>query len=237
MTIEATRTAEPNVGKILRRAARKANLISEYQQNLPGTKQSEGLDILTNVVDQLEAEGIFARSMSTVDISLTANQSDYDLGESVLGIHGRPIYYSAGEDPDSSDEQTYMRMVRREEYYRLGRSAQTSDHPTIGFEDRQTTPIVLKVWQTPSEAGTIRLQVHRLRADTTNTSSTMDFERYWNQYFVYAVAKEYAEEGGQSIQHVMFLGSEAERFKQMAKGRAHETPPRRFIMGHSTPWS
>lgn len=236
MTIEAARDAEPNVGKIIRSAYRAANLISEHQQ-LSMAKVSEGLDELSDIVDQLEAEGVFARSVSFEDVVLTAGEGSYELGSSVIGVRGTPVYCPPGEDPERPETPTYMRMVRREEFQRLSAKDEQAHRPTLAFEDRQTAPITVKLWQLPEEAGTIRFQVQRLRANTSNVTSTMDFERYWNQYFKYQLAHNVALSGGVELPHLMHLRGLAQEYLAKAKGRANETPHHRFRMGHRTPWS
>lgn len=235
MTIESTRTNEPNVGKIVRSAYRLAGLISEYQ-NLSTTKWSEGRDALSDIIDQLEAEGVFARSVGFQDVTMVVGQSDYELAQSVLDVQGTSVYVTPTDNIDAPQSPTYLRSVRREEYMRLSNKDATSDRPVLVFVDRQTSPLVAKVWQPPGEAGTIRFPVHRLRADTLNATSTVDLEAYWVQYLKYQLAYELATANSIGIEHRMTLKGDAMSYLEKSKGRANEKPARRFMVMHRTPY-
>lgn len=231
MTIEDTRSVEPNVGRILRNAFRKAQLISEHQ-NLSQVQFREGLEQLQNICHQLESEGVYARSVDHHDILCVVDQADYTLPTSVIDGVGTPIYVPEGENVDEPSGATHMRLVRRDEWLKLSAKDQSSSTPVMIFVDRSGESVVARVWQKPDEAGTIRLPVHRLRADVTMAQSTVDFERFWVMFFEYAVAHEVSGMGSMTLAERQYLWGQRDYYLRQAKAPAGEKPSRHMVMGH-----
>jgi hypothetical protein len=176
MTVATTRTNEYTIGQIVTVAFRRAGLLNRYQ-TLDATAQGEGQQELQLVCDELEGRGLMSRSTEFKVIELTAGTSEYDLPTYTLAVVNRAMYIPAGDTDPSNNEQVIQHISQEDWQTLSGKTSQST--PSCYFHRRDVVPNQVVFWPVPNEDGSVRLQIQRLRADTSDGTKTVDFERYW----------------------------------------------------------
>lgn len=185
MTIATTRTNEYTISQIVTVAFRRAGLLSRYQ-TLDTTSQGEGQQELQLVCDELEGRGLMSRSTEFYVLPLETGTTEYDLPAYTLAVVNRAMYIPAGDTDPSSNEQV-IEQVSQEDWQTISNKLSEST-PTLYFHRRDTVPNQVVFWPVPNEAGSVRLQLQRLRADTNQGTKTVDFERYWMNALILKLA-------------------------------------------------
>lgn len=185
MTIATTRTNELTISQIVTMAYRRAGLL-EAHQTLDTALAAIGQQELQLVCDALEARGLMARSTEMYVLSLTSGTANYELPDYTLAVVNAAMYVPAGESSPAQDE-TFIRHISQEDWQTIADKTLQST-PSLYWHDRTVVPNQVYFWPIPNEDGSVRIQLQRLRADTTQGTNTVDFERYWHEALVFRLA-------------------------------------------------
>jgi hypothetical protein len=110
-----------------------------------------------------------------------------------------------------------------------------SNRPNIFFVDQQANPTQVRLWPVPSEAGTIRFQGVRLLADVTDGNSTVDLERYWQQFLIFELGSQLAISANK-LEHGGLLAQKAMKLLERCKAAANQGVASYIRLDHSTGW-
>ena len=168
---------------------------------------SFGRDCLQYILDGMQAEGLRARA-----VEFTANQAGGEL----------PLVGITRDD------------------WQLQVAKDSTGRPLQYYCHRTASPPQLRVWPTPVEAndlGTLRMQVHRLAADSNDGAKTIDMERFWGMHISYAVARELAVAKGLSAQRIQYLTVIAQQHLEKCKSYSAQKAPAQLRLAHPTGWS
>lgn len=240
MTIQSTVGRELSVNDIVRRAYQLAGLMPAEQGTSGPTwaqKASLGRDLLETILDELQVEGVFARSVNFTSVSLTAEVYEYTLPDTVFDCSGDGSYIPASaSDLTRADGETPVKQIDRETWQRMSSKAATG-RPVMFWVDRSVFPVVVRMWPQPDEAGTVRFQTFRLLADTTDGNATVDLERYWSQYLLWELAHQLASAASQPDGKCMRLAATAKDKLEKCKTYAAQSVPNQIYLDHRTSWS
>ncbi len=238
MTVSTSRTYNPDISAILRMAFRRCGLLNEHQ-DLDEAKSKDGRLELEALVDFLQVEGMAARVRTFEVITLVSGTRDYTLSASTMDVEGDGSFIPVGETVDSASGETPIQAMTIQDWQGLS-SKDASGRPFRYYLDRTSDLLVVKFWVTPgaSEDGaSVRFVVNRLRADNLVGSNTVDFERYWRDYIVWAMAERLAFNYSIPGSLRMELGRKAEQALGKCRGAAAPQTPTDFRLGHRTGWS
>lgn len=239
MTIGTTFTRELNVTKVCLSAFRLAGLMpaeagatgSMWDRRTPFAK-----DLLQSILDELQTEGVFARSVSLISVQLTAGTYIYDLPDTVFDLIEDGAYISPSEtDPTKASSELPVMQRDRETWQGLSAKSATS-RPTIFWCDRVANPIQVRLWPIPDESGIIRFQAHRLLADVTDGNATVDLERFWQQYLIWELGHQLAISANK-LEHGQYLATQAAMKKERAKAQANQGTDSYMWLNHRSNWS
>lgn len=234
MTVNSTSTRELTIDTIVLRALQLASLRSA-QEGASGAdwdaQRRMALDYLEIEVDSLQAEGVFARSVSFTDVTTVASTTTYELASTVLDVVGDGQYLESGQTTGS----TLVRQISREQYMLIS-NKDAEGRPTQFYLERGAT-LTLYLWPVPSSAGTLTLQQHRKLGDNNDGSATLDLDPYWAKYITWALAHVLATAAGLPVQQCGYLRSEAQRMLKIAKSYAHQRPDVQMQIDHRSGWS
>lgn len=238
MTISTSRTGNPDIAAILRMAFRRCGLLNEWQ-DLDEAKSKVGREELDALIDFLQVDGIASRARTFEVITLVSGTRDYTLSASTLDVEGDGAFIPAGETVDAASGETPIVPMTIQDWQGLSAKDATG-RPFRYYLDRTQDLLVVKFWVTPGESedgASVRFVVHRLSADNTVGSNTVDKERYWRDYLVWALAERlafaYSIPGSLRLE----LGRKAMDALAKCRGAAAPQNPTDFILGHPTPWS
>ncbi len=193
MTVGTTSGTEKTVDQIVRLAYVMAGLLEETQTLADVGGGELGRTLLGTVLRRLQAKGITARSGSFETVACVADTFEYTMPATVQDVYGDAMYVNADEtDLTRAAGELLVSQMSAEEWQVLSAKDATA-RPTRYFALRTGTPVVVRLWPIPDEAGHVRFQVHRFLADVSNGSSTVDLEAYWDGYLMHALAAELAE--------------------------------------------
>lgn len=232
MTISTDNTLEFNLSDIALLAYRKAGIVSIYQ-SLTNQQAAYALNELDLLARTTQTMGLFAKVMRLDTITLVAGQRAYTLATSILDVDGDAAFIPVGQPVDAAAGETPIRPISREKWQGLSNHSATG-RPVEYFTDRTSSAIVIYFWPTPDtgNAGSVRLQVHRLRANMRDGQSTADFEPYWQEYFVAALAARLAMSHSMSLPRVKMLRDEAEGLLERSRAQSQQRGPQQFVLAH-----
>lgn len=228
-----------DVQKTILRSYQLAGLMG-VEQGIGGptwpNKFSFGRDMLQTIIDQLGSEGVFARAISLELVTMIPGTYIYTLPSTVFDLVEDGSYIDPTQDIAAATGETPVKQMDREAWQRMSTKAAES-RPMMFWTKRDTFPVQAYVWPTPSEAGTIRFQCHRLLADVSPGTVTVDLERFWTSYLVWELAFHLASASSQDAGTCSMLASKAADAKSRAKLASNQSPPNRFYMTHTTSWT
>ena len=232
MTVSTQTTFECNISQIALLAYRRASLVSIYQ-TLNAQQAGHAYSELDLLVRETHTMGLFAKVMRLENVALVAGQRAYTLAADVLDVDGNGALISPGQPVDAATGETPVRPISRERWQALSNHAATG-RPVEYYTDRTSSAIVLYLWPTPDtgNAGSIRLQTHRLRANMLEGTATADFEPYWQGYLVAALAARLATGHSMSLQRVKALRDEAEDLLGKCRGQSQQRGAQQFFLAH-----
>lgn len=233
MTIAATRTAEFNIDQMVTLAYRQTGLLNEAM-SVTAAQAGVGRDFLEAICKSLDAEGLPVRTIDFENVTLTAGDYTYSLSSGVFDVIGSGMYIPAGESLTAADGEMVVQPISREAWHVLS-SKSAEGNPTMFYIHRAAT-LELRVWPIPVEAGTIRLQVQKFRADATNGLSTLDFERYWSDFFVWELAHRLAMSNNLNMSRAGHFAMMAQRALEKCKARSNQQVSQMVRLSHPTAW-
>lgn len=236
-TEATTNTYVPTIDAIVAAAYRRAGLLSVQQSpsTVQGSVAREQLNILA---DALESEGVFMRSVQFGYVALLEDVNVYELPEYVLDVVGNGAYISPSQSttPFQAQSETPVFKKDRDTYQSLS-SKGAQSQPTLYYFAREAPMGSLYLWPTPGASevgGSIRFQFHQTRPDMTNGSLTMPFERYWSEYFIWALAHRLAVDNSLPLDRVSMLDQNAATKKEYAKGYSKQNVGMQASISHAT---
>lgn len=235
MTINSSRTFEFSIAQIVLLAHRKAGLLNVYEE-LDEERAGAGRLELEMLVDSFQAKGQLPMAQGFVEIALVVDQIEYDLPADALHPTGPGMYIPAGQTLDRAQGETHIEMIDSVRWQSLSPKGAKSSRPSLYFVNRTLQTVKVKFWPIPQEAGTVRLLVDRLRADSTDGSKTPDFERYWSLTLTMGLAYHLAMSSSMPLGKVALLKQEYEMRLAESLSTAKEQPGWQMHMTHYTPW-
>jgi hypothetical protein len=238
LTVASTTVKEFNVGQIITVAYRQSALVGDGQT--PTEDQMlRGLDLLGIIMQGTQAKGFFAKTVDFYNVTLQTGVFQYSLPANATDVLGPGMYIAPGyTNVDQAQAELYVSPVDREDWHQI-QSKSSSGSPSVYYAHRSPTLIQLRIWPVPStteNAGVIRFQIHRLRADVTDRNATVDAERFWSEWLVYRLAADLSIGAGLPIARITMLETKAAMMLREAMTMAKETGPTRFTLDHRTSW-
>lgn len=239
MTIASSSTAELSINQIVVQACRLASLMP-LEQSGTGIqwerRATAARQFLEMIIKGLEVEGRLLRARRFYRFALTPGTSDYTMPGEILDVFSKAAYIPASEpDPDHPTTELVVQQIAMEEWQSLGSRGITAT-PNMYMVERATEAITLRIWPTPNEAGSLRVQAYYLFANATDGAATPDLERYWAQYLTEALAAKLAEATSQSGDKIQRLKADAAISLLKAKGYSRERTGFRVAVRHQGPW-
>lgn len=238
MTISSNRTRELDIGKICQRAYQLAGLANE-SQNISSDKLSFAKDIVETIINDMEAQGLRARSAAFETLTLVAGQSAYTLNADVIDVVGEIMYIPPGTlDLDHAGGEVPLIGISRQDW-QLQTAKDATGRPLQYYAHRAASPVELRLWPTPTaqDLGTLRMQVHRLAASSSNAANTLDLERYWTLYITWELAHHLAMANSLNMGRVQYFAMVAAKHFENCKSYSAQKAPARFVVSHKTGWS
>lgn len=239
-TEAATNTYVPTIDDIVAMGYRRAGLVS-VQQAPSAVQGAVARQVLSTIVTALEAEGIAMRAVQPGYVVLVAGQNLYTLPDDVIDCVGNGAYIdpTVSQVPFQASSETPVIKTDRDTYQGLS-SKSAQSRPTLYYFARNAPQSTLYLWPTPSATeagGQIRFQYHQLRPDVTDGTKTLPFERYWDEYFVYALAGRLALDNSMTLDRVGYLDEMAAAKKATAKGYSKQNVNMQATINHLTGWN
>lgn len=238
MTIATTRTRELDIAKICQRSYQLTGLANE-SQNISADKLSFAKDIIETILDGLEADGLRTRAVAFETLPLVASQSAYTLSADVIDVVGQIMYIPPGTvDLDHASGEIPLIPITREDW-QLQVAKDATGRPLQYYAHRAASPVELRIWPTPTatDLGTLRMQAHRLAADSSDASKTLDLERYWSLYIIWELAHHLAMANSLNMGRVQYFEGIAQKHLEKCKSYSAQKAPARLVVAHSTGWN
>lgn len=236
MTVSSTSATELSVDQICRRAMQLAGLIEPAQgTDSPDwqAKSAMARDFLEADLEHLQTVGMFQRAVDFYEVTLTAATSTYTLPSATLDVFGAAMYQKTGETT-----QTAVTIVDRDYYQRITDKT-AAGRPTVYYPARGQS-VVVYVWPVPATAdlGTVTFQRHKVLATATDGSATMDFERFWSEYFQWSLAHRLSLAAGIGLDRCRYFKSLADQALERAKSTSNQQFANTHIqIAHRTGWT
>lgn len=233
MTVSSTNTYEFTVRQLVYTAYRYAVLIPPGGE-LTQEQLTEGVDALERLVRQLDARGTRLRQTRYDTLTLTANDRFVELGEDVFDVGQLAMYIPADEtNLDQPASSTPAERVYRDVIH--GNSAKDSTGPVTEYRlDKEQVPYRLELWPVPEEAGYLRIESHRLAADSRDAAKTPDVERHFHETLVNGVAWTLAKTNGVALDRVQMLKGDYLYNLGECMGQEKDGADRQLKIGHRT---
>ncbi len=237
MAINPSRTQAFTINQIVRLGYRRCLLISDYTN--PTVQQyAHARDLLQLISLRAQTKGLLAHSVDFEEITLTADEPNYDLSASVMDLVSSAMFIPAGETDPANGELLVTPMTRDEWQTLSAKGAQGP--PTRYYVDRTTDLIAVKLWPVPSSVeatGRIRFQAHRFHADMSTGSYTPDFERYWAAWLVAQLGADLCRDNGLPVERMQVLTADAQAAFQDCRNYSLPRTPTQMTLSHDTGWN
>lgn len=233
MTISTSVGRERTVGDIVRLAYQSCGLLHVSQ--VPDASMREfGRQKLEEILDTLQTYGATARAVSFYDLPLTADTYRYDMPGYAMDVVGEGAYISpaAGADLTKATSETVVVRKDREFWNRISAKAATSSTPTIYYPRMDSSPMQVWLWPIPTDAGTVRFQVHRKLADADADSATVELQLFWSEYLSVALQAALARSNTLPETTIASLEDKAEKLLMRCRGQSNQTQPNMLQLDH-----
>lgn len=236
-TEATTSTYVPSIDTVVAQAYRRAGLLSQLQS--PSTVQAAlGRELLSNIADSLQAEGVLMRATQFGYVPLVQGQNAYLMPENVLDLVGNGAYISPTDSqlPFQAMSETVVVKKDRDTWQALAAKGSQSQ-PTLYYFAREAPQSTLYLWPTPGAAqagGKIRFEQHQMRPDVSNGNNTLPFERYWTDFFVWELAFQLAMDSSLDLGRAAALATRASSLKERAKGYSKQNVSMQAVITHPT---
>src|SRR5512139_865086 len=230
MTIDADSTYEFTVGRIVLRAHQLASLMGP-EQAASGiqweARARMARECLETIIKALQTEGKLVRMWTFYELSVTDGEDAYVLPASILDVFEDAAYI----DPSDATSETPIKQMDLQQWQRLGTRA-AEGRPVMYYAHRADGPVEVRFWPTPDEDATVRLQVYELAANVTDATKTIQLERHWGLYLLYALAAMLAESANLNRSKINGLLAIAAMELRRAKGYSHQRTPNQAMVTH-----
>lgn len=234
MTVSTSSTAEFNLGQICRLAYIQAGLLDVHSR-LDTARAGLARDFLGLILQALPSKSRLSRTRTTVTVEVTAGSATVNLPSYVLDVNGDGAYIAPEEtDLEHPTFETNVRLIDQGMWHATGNKASLGT-PTRMYLDRVGETLVLRLLPIPERAGHLRLKIQKLLADPGTNANTVDLERPWSQYLVYALGANLALASGLKSQATM-LEAKARAELKDCQGFSSEHVNKRMRTQHSTGW-
>ena len=141
-------------------------------------------------------------------------------------------------DIDHAGGEMPISPITRDQW-QLQTAKDATGRPLQMYCHRVSSPPELRFWPTPtdSDEGTVRLQVHRLAADSNDGAKTMDLERFCSSYITNALARELAVANGLSPQRIRYFAETAEMYLRKCISYSAQKTSTQLSIRHRTGWT
>lgn len=237
MTINADRTRELNIGRICLRAYQLAGLRNESQQ-LTADQGSFARDMLGNIIDEMQGHGLRARAVEFRNVTLISGTYIYTMADDVLDVVGDAMYIDPSQvDLTKADGEVPVVMISRDQWQLLS-SKSAEGRPTMYYVHRTGSPPEVRLWPIPDDSneGTIRFQIHRLAADSDDSSKTLDLERVFTQYITWELTHHICL-ANSLHQQARYYGGIALQKLEMCKSFSAQRSSTNIRVAHRTGWN
>lgn len=235
MTIATTRGTESTIDALVTDAYHQAGLVS-VELTPSEAQKAYARRTLDRVLDELMTAGVQARSVVFSDHTLTSGTYKYAMASDVVDVLGEIMYLDASQtDLTKANGETVMKKITRAEWNQLSDKSATG-RPSLYYVHRGADPAEVWLWPIPDEAGTIRVQEHRMPADTTVGSTTLDLLPYWYDYIVLEIGHRMALASSLPATRVQYLGNLARDARNRARSKSKQGVTGGFRFNHPTAW-
>lgn len=232
MTVSTSSTFEFDVADIVKMAYQMAGLVSAYQA-LNQQQTQMGMDLLDMISRSTQTMGLFAKVTQFYNLTLASGTRNYTLPGTIIDVEGDGAFVPVGQSLTAASGETPVMPISRERFQGISAKDATG-RPVEYFTDRTGAGIVIYFWPTPdaSNAGTVRLQTHRLRANMREGAATIDFEPFWQEYFVCELASRLALSHSRQLGLVQYLKAEAQEKLEHCRAQSQQRGSQQFVVGH-----
>lgn len=227
MTVAATTIKEFTRREILRRALQKARQLNAAQNpSETSPKVAMASDYLEMKLADLQAEGgpiITTTELKTLAITAgTTPETAIALPDDTFDVQGTAMLVNGSNE-------TEVQPVGQEEWQREPNKTQLG--VPVKYYAHRLLSVSLYLWPGPQNAATLRYRQVRLLRGNGDGQTTMDLQRHWTTYLVYAVAYEVASDSSVDIGYCRELRGERDRLRgrSLAANR-----PKQPVTMHST---
>lgn len=234
--LSGTRNVRFTVQGLISLAWQKARMLTFAQEptTLQQTKAREWLNVK---LDSLQTIARITRSVTFLSTTTVADQQAYVLSADVFDVINDGMFIAS-----AGGAETPMRFMGRDEYLHISNKT-AGGRPTRYYPERGAT-ISVYPWPVPTTAGdTFKIQQVRWLQDVLTSSNTMDLERYFSEYLIYALAYEIGTSAGIDNEYMRDVLMQAQgadgRSGLLGKvmGYSRQRGPTQLHMNHRTPWS
>lgn len=236
MTVSSTSSVEFTIDTIVRRAMQMAGMLEPTQGTAdPQWQQRSAMarDFLESDMQRLQGQGLLLKEVDFYEVTLVAAQAVYELESTTLDVVGYATYRKTGETTDLTIDP-----INRDEYFRTV-NKDAAGRPTRYYAHK-TIPFKVYVWPVPATAdlGTLTFQRKRALATARDGNATPEFERAWNDYFMWILAHKLSVSAGIPLARCQYIKQQADIEFEIVSGNAKtQFAPGSFSLGHDTPWS
>lgn len=236
MTISSSVGRQRTIGEVITNAFRHAGLI-EIHAEPDAAQMRYGQQCLQNTIDRLSGNGVIARFVDFINLSLVSGTYRYDLPARVIDLAGDGMFIDNAEtDLTQAGGELPVYRQSKEEWHKLSAKDATGT-PRYAMVMRVVDVTAVWLWPVPDETGTIRFPVEVKPADADLTTSTLDLDNYWVGYITADVARQLAEASSLPGDKVGRLYSEAGQEYETALGKASDALPSNPNVSHRTVWN
>lgn len=243
MTVNPSASAFPVIDDLILSGFKKAGMIPiEADIGFDGSwagKAAYGRKILNRIVENLANDGFLPQFVAIEIIQLTAGVSQYLLDPDILNIvdTASNIPASNGAETVQTVSETPVAPMSRYQWNLLSTKNSTGT-PTRYFLDRNgPVQLTMYLWPIPVENSSLRVMAHRIPADNSVGSDTVDLKRHWNGYLVASLAYEIATDAKLPLDERALLKQDREDLLQKIKCYETENEPPDVRFDHPTGWS
>jgi hypothetical protein len=238
MTVASTNNYTPTIDRIVQRAMIRTGLKSPSDDFSAVHNQDDVRNCrehLQETLTTLIGEGVRMRFTQFRNLQLVVDQYEYDLGSDVLDVIGDMKYIEPGQDVTKAEGEIFVKVMPIQHWDMLNAKDATASQPTQCAVYRQGTPLKLRFWPIPAEAGVVRYSAHVQPSDSVYGEYDVDLESYWHEYLTTAVAFKYALDNGLD-QKAALLASSLTRLRDVAMAKSSEGTAQYFYVETPSPW-
>lgn len=224
------------VGRIIKRGFNVAGIKGARDVPLTAEEIDLGKDLLEEILDEIDAHGVSAKTQEFEDVTLVSGTYIYTMPSHVLNVFGPGMYADPNAGSPASSE-TYVLPITTEDWHMISSKSATG-RPNQYTPWRNPDDLEIRLWPIPSsseDGGTIRFMTHVHMADSDDTTATLELEPYWMKYVFFALAHQLCEAYDKPPGVCARKEHTALRAFQAARTFSRQHPPEQMVLSHRTP--